>query len=209
MQIMQISPKLYFEYPLRLISPLLIPLKPIDLKYIHWPDMTWNIPWRQKMFMPSLRKIRPRGSGSMADQKDYATKEDLKNLKEDMKTDLKEFKEEIIHRFHIISEDTRTQIKQLAEGITNLYEKSERDKAELKNEIKEKGDILSVAINNVNDRTQKMDQGLRQEIRETRQEILAAVKFSYAELDRRLTTLENEFLELKRRVEKIESRSIS
>lgn len=116
----------------------------------------------------------------MADRKDYATKEDLKNLREDVKGDLKDFKEEIIHRFHIISEDHLTQIKQLAEGITNLYEKSERDKAELKSEI-----------------------------RETRQEILAAVKFSYAELDRRLTTLENEFLELKRRVEKIESRTVS
>jgi citrate synthase len=116
----------------------------------------------------------------MTDQKDYATKEDLKNLKQDLKADLKDFKEEIIHRFHIISEDHLAQIKQLAEGITNLYEKSERDKAELKSEI-----------------------------REGRQEILAAVKFSYAELDRRLTALENEFLELKRRVEKIESRSVS
>jgi citrate synthase len=116
----------------------------------------------------------------MAGREDYATKEDLKNLKEDLKADLRGFKEEIIHRFHIISEDHLAQIKQLAEGIANLFEKSERDKAELKSEI-----------------------------RETRQEILAAVKFSYAELDRRLTTLENEFLELKRRVEKIESRPVS
>ncbi len=89
----------------------------------------------------------------MADQKDYATKQDLRNLKEDLKADLKDFKEEIIHRFHLISEDQLTQIKQLAEGITSLYEKSERDKAEL-----------------------------RGEIREGRQEILAAVEFSYGEL---------------------------
>jgi hypothetical protein len=50
---------------------------------------------------------------------------------------------------------------------------------------------------------------LKAEIQETRQEVLAAVKFSYAELDKRLTTLEKEFLELKHRVEKIETRSIS
>jgi len=50
---------------------------------------------------------------------------------------------------------------------------------------------------------------LRGEIKETRQEILAAVKFSYAELDKRLTTLEKEFLDLKHRVEKMESRSVS
>jgi hypothetical protein len=40
------------------------------------------------------------------------------------------------------------------------------------------------------------------------QEILAAIKVSYAELDRRIATLEKDFLDLKHRVEKIESRSI-
>ena len=89
------------------------------------------------MFVPSLPKTRSQGTVGMGDQKDYATKEDLKNLKEDVRADLKDFKEEIIHRFHIISEDHLAQIKQLSEGITNLYEKSERDKAELKSEIRE------------------------------------------------------------------------
>jgi hypothetical protein len=46
-------------------------------------------------------------------------------------------------------------------------------------------------------------------MQETRQEVLAAIKFSYAELDRRLTTLEKEFLELKLRIQKIENRSVS
>jgi len=119
----------------------------------------------------------------MADRGNYTTK-DLKNLKEEMKEDLREnlknFKEEMIHQFHIISEDLRTQIKQVAEGVANIYEKSEGDKVELKKEIQE-----------------------------TRHEVLAAIKFSYADLDRRLTTLENEFLALKRRIEKIEGRSVS
>ena len=39
--------------------------------------------------------------------------------------------------------------------------------------------------------------------------MLAAIKFSYAELDRRITVLESEVNDLKRRVEKIEQRSIS
>ena len=120
----------------------------------------------------------------MSAEKDDLTREDLKHLGRDLREEFREgfksFKDEIIHHFHIISEDLRTQIKQVAEGVANAYEKSERDTGELKREIQE-----------------------------TRQEILAAVKFSYAELDRRLTTLENEFVELKRRVEKIESRSIS
>jgi predicted nucleic acid-binding Zn-ribbon protein len=50
-------------------------------------------------------------------------------------------------------------------------------------------------------------QELKTEIQETRKEVLSAVKFSYAELDKRLTTLEKEFFDLKLRVEKIENRS--
>jgi hypothetical protein len=96
------------------------------------------------------------------------------------KEDLKTFREEIVHRFHVISEDVISQVKQVAEGVANVDEKLDRTRQELKTELQE-----------------------------TRQEILAAIKFSYAELDKRLTLLENEFLELKRRVEKIESRPIS
>jgi phage-related minor tail protein len=104
---------------------------------------------------------------NMVTSKGVATKEDLKN-----------FKEEIVHRFHVISEDVISQVKQVAEGVVNVNEKLDRMSQELKNEIQE-----------------------------TRQEILAAVKFSYAELDKRITTPEKDFLDLKHRVERIESRS--
>jgi uncharacterized protein YceH (UPF0502 family) len=96
------------------------------------------------------------------------------------KENLKKFKEEIVHQFHVISEDVISQVKQVAEGVANVDEKLDRRFNELKAEIQE-----------------------------TRQEVLAAVKFSYAELDKRITTLEKEFLELKHRVEKIETRSTS
>ena len=96
------------------------------------------------------------------------------------KGDAKNFKDEIIHEFHVISEGIISQVKQVAEGVANVNEKLDRTRQELKTEIQE-----------------------------TRQEILAAVKFSYAELDKRLTTLEKEFLDLKHRVEKMESRSVS
>ncbi len=105
----------------------------------------------------------------MGPRKASATKEDLQN-----------FKEEILHQFHIISEGVIDQVKQVAEGVVNVNEKLDRRFDEVKTEIQE-----------------------------TRQEILAAVKFSYAELDKRLTTLEKEFIELKHRVEKIENRSVS
>ncbi len=76
------------------------------------------------------------------------------------KEDLEKFKEEIVHQFHVISEDVISKVKQVAEGVANVDEKLDRRFNELKAEIQE-----------------------------TRQEVLAAVKFSYAELDRRITTL--------------------
>jgi hypothetical protein len=96
------------------------------------------------------------------------------------KEDLKKFRDEIVHQFHVISEDVISQVKQVAEGVANVDEKLDRRFNELKTEIQEMG-----------------------------QEVLAAVKFSYAELDKRITTLEKEFLDLKHRVEKIETRSMS
>jgi predicted nucleic acid-binding Zn-ribbon protein len=174
------------------------------------------------------------------------------------KEDLKNFKEEIVHQFHVVSEGIIDQVKLVAEGVANVNEKLERTRKELKEEIDNKtqpiaqavlalsgrvvaldGKVVAldgkvVALDGkviaLDDKVQALDdkvvaldgkvvaldgkvdrihQELKTEIQETRQEVLAAVKFSYAELDRRLTTLEKEFLELKLRVEKIESRSIS
>jgi ABC-type phosphate transport system auxiliary subunit len=98
----------------------------------------------------------------------------------DLKGDVRGIEERVIHQFHIITEGLREDVKQVAEGVMNVNEKLERVRQELKIEI-----------------------------RETRQEVLAAIKFSYAELDRRITVLESEVNDLKRRVEKIEQRSIS
>jgi uncharacterized protein involved in exopolysaccharide biosynthesis len=136
------------------------------------------------------------------------------------KEDLKKFKEEIVQRFHIISEDVISQVKQVAEGVANVDEKLDRAREELKAEIDNKIQPVTQAVGSLSKQLDKTHQELRSEIQgirqelkaeiqETRQEVLAAVKFSYAELDKRITTLEKEFLELKHRVEKIENRSIS
>jgi prophage DNA circulation protein len=115
----------------------------------------------------------------MADQKDYTTKEDLKNLREGVKADLRDFKEEIIHRFHIISEDHFAQIKQVAEGVLNVDEKLERNREETRVREENNFNLLSQAIATVSDTLQATRQELKHEIQESRQEILAAVKFSY------------------------------
>jgi len=96
----------------------------------------------------------------------------------DRKTDA--LKEEIIHQFHVISENVISQVKLVAEGVMNLDEKFTREMS-----------------------------SLRKENEHAHQEMMAMIKFSYAELDRRISTLETEMLELKRRVDKIERRSIS
>jgi len=91
-----------------------------------------------------------------------------------------EFKKEIVHEFHVISEGVISKLQLVAEGVINLDEKLSRriDDLEKKNE-------------------------------EQHKDILAAVKFSYAELDRRITTLESEMKDLKLRMDKIERRSVS
>jgi uncharacterized protein involved in exopolysaccharide biosynthesis len=94
------------------------------------------------------------------------------------KKDLISFKEEIVQQFHASIEGIRDEVRRFAEGVATVNEKLDNIHKELTTEIQE-----------------------------TRQEVLAAVKFSYAELDKRLTTLEQEFLDLKLRVEKIENRS--
>ena len=65
-----------------------------------------------------------------------------------------QFKEEVIHQFHMISEGVISQVKLVAEGVMNLDEKFTREIT-----------------------------GFRKENEHAHQEIMAMIKFSYAELD--------------------------
>jgi len=100
--------------------------------------------------------------------------------KKNLDPKFRDFREDIIHRFHVISEDVISKVQLVAEGVASVNEKLDRAREELKTEIQE-----------------------------TRREVLAAVKFSYAELDRRITVLEAEMEDLKRRMDRIERRSVS
>jgi phage-related minor tail protein len=130
------------------------------------------------------------------------------------KEDLTSFKEEIIQQFHVSTEGIRDEVKQVAEGVDVVDKKLERTRQELKEEIDNKTQPIAHGIMALDKKVTALDAKvdgihleIKTEIQETRQEVLAAVKFSYAELDKRLTTLEQEFLDLKLRVEKIENRS--
>jgi predicted RNase H-like nuclease (RuvC/YqgF family) len=84
--------------------------------------------------------------------------------------------EDVLRRFRIISENLDDKIKQVAEGVVNLSEKMDR-----------------------------LHKELRTEIQDSKQELAAAIKFSYADLDKRITSLEINLKELDDRVRRLES----
>ena len=116
------------------------------------------------------------------------------------KGDIQNFKEEIIHEFHVISEGIISQVKQVAEGVANVDQKLDRTRLELKAEIEEKtqpiaqavlrldgridvldGKVstldtkvanLDVKVSNLDVKLDRIHQELKGGIQETRQEIL-------------------------------------
>jgi hypothetical protein len=110
------------------------------------------------------------------------------------KKDLKEFKEEIIHQFHIISEGLIDQIKLLAEGHSGIIEQVGGVKTRL--------DGVETRLDRVETRLDHMaKEGERQHL-ETR----SLVKISFSELDRRLSNLESRVNELQEWRKEVEAR---
>ncbi len=101
------------------------------------------------------------------------------------KEDLKKFKEEIIRQFHVVSEGVIDQVKLVDEGVATTNEKLERTRKELKEEIDNRTQPIAQALLELSGKVVALDgkvdkvhQELKTEIQETRQEVLAAVKFS-------------------------------
>jgi len=69
--------------------------------------------------------------------------------------------------------------------------------------------LVAEGVATLNEKFDRRIDELERRNEEQHKDILAAVKFSYAELDRRITTLEAEMEDLKRRMDKIERRSVS
>src|SRR4030043_1824410 len=96
------------------------------------------------------------------------------------KKDLKEFKEEIIHQFHIISEGLIDQIKLLAEGHSGIIERLDR----------------------VETRLDKMEEENKREHLETR----ALIKISFSQLDKRISDLESQMKEVQEWKKQVQAR---
>jgi predicted nucleic acid-binding Zn-ribbon protein len=110
-----------------------------------------------------------------------ATKEEVSRVRDDLnglKAEMVVLEDRVLHQYHITAEALRDDIKQVAEGVINLNEKFDREISQF-----------------------------RKEVAYSHEELKSMIKFSYSELDRRLTALEVELESLKHRVEKIERSS--
>lgn len=67
--------------------------------------------------------------------------------KEYLDKKLVDFKEEIIHHFHLISEDVITKVQQVAEGVTNLDGKFDRRIDAIDKKIEEKNKMFWLLSN--------------------------------------------------------------
>jgi len=96
------------------------------------------------------------------------------------KKDLEDFKTEMIHQFHMISEGLIDQIKLLAEGHSGIIQRLDR----------------------VDSRLDQMGRENERQHLETR----ALVKLSFSELDKRLSTVESQLKELQEWRKQVETR---
>jgi hypothetical protein len=89
------------------------------------------------------------------------------------KEDMKSFKDEIIHHFHIVSENLMDQVKQVAEGVSNVNEKLERFRVEITEDVANNHQALSLAITKVDEKVERFREELKAEIQGVKQELKA------------------------------------
>jgi len=94
--------------------------------------------------------------------------------------------EEIKRHFDVVAESLKDEIKLVAEGHSILDRKM---------------DGLDRKVDGLDRKVDK----LRKENAEEHREILSAIKFSYAELNHRIVTLENKFTDVEKRVNRLEA----
>lgn len=93
-----------------------------------------------------------------------------------MDPEFRDYLDETRRHFDIVAEQMRAQLQLVAEGVTSLV-----------------------------DRLDRVEQSLREDILQSQRELSAMIKFSYAELDRRIQGLEIRYADLEERVRRLES----
>ena len=74
------------------------------------------------------------------------------------KEDLKKFREEIVHQFHVVSEGVIDQVKLVADGVATVNEKLERTRKELKEEIDNKTRPIAQAVLELSGKVNALDE---------------------------------------------------
>ena len=101
--------------------------------------------------------------------------------------------EEIKRHFDVVAESLKDEIKLVAEGHSILDRKMDG--------LDRKVEGLDRKVDGLDRKVDK----LRKENAEEHREILSAIKFSYAELNHRIVTLENKFTDVEKRVNRLEA----
>jgi len=81
----------------------------------------------------------------MSTREQAASKEDLKDLQKDLKL----FKEEIVHEFHVVSEGLGDQIKLVAEGHSVLVERLDRIEKENERQHLETRSLIKLSFSHL------------------------------------------------------------
>jgi hypothetical protein len=110
------------------------------------------------------------------------------------KKDLEDFKTEMIHQFHMISEGLIDQIKLLAEGHSGIIEKLAQHDNRFEG--------IETRLDRLDIRLLQMERENERQHLETR----ALVKLSFSELDKRLSTVESQLKELQEWRKQVEAR---
>ncbi len=123
--------------------------------------------------------------------------------------------EEIKRHFDVVAESLKDEIKLIAEGHVLLNKKIDdlrEDVDEFRKENAEEHTLINKRIDEFRKENaeehailNKRIDDLRKENAEEHGEILSAIKFSYAELDRRIVVLEDRFADIEKRVSRLES----
>jgi len=124
------------------------------------------------------------------------------------KKDLEEFKKEIIHQFHMISEGLIDQIKLLAEGHSGIIQRLDRTDTRLEgvetklDRVETRLDGVEARLDGVQTRLDYMAKENERQHEETR----ALVKLSFSELDKRISNLESQVKDLQEWRKQVEAR---
>jgi len=124
------------------------------------------------------------------------------------KKDLEDFKKEILHQFHIISEGLIDQIKLLAEGHSGIIQRLDRTDTRLEG-VETKLDRVETKLDRVDTRLDGVETRLDHMARENErqhEETRALVKLSFSELDKRISNLEFQVKELQEWRKQVEAR---